>query len=278
MDMPRKTPPSYAINSVDNALRVAAMLQLEGDLTVAEIADRIGVARSTAHRLLAMLVYRDFATQSDNRAYQAGPVLENPTHSQPQAATLRTTALPHLRHLSDHFGETVSLTIRTGRTARVLASAEKQQRFLAGSREGMVFPAQRTTGGLLLLAQLPDSEVEAMYPPYHPDLPRMRAELAIIRRNGFAVNRKGPGRGLVAVAVPVRDPEGPAIAGLSVCTQRLESDEHQLRRVVNTLLAGAHSLEMSWARASLCLAEHEPVDHHLAIGSHGPRSELDKVG
>ena len=72
-DKPLKTPPPYAIASVDHALRLAAMLQLEGGLTVSEVAGRLGVARSTAHRLLAMLVYRDFAVQDENRLYRAGP-------------------------------------------------------------------------------------------------------------------------------------------------------------------------------------------------------------
>ena len=76
MDKPLKTPPPYAIASVDHALRPAVMLQLEGGLTVSEVAERLGVARSTAHRLLAMLVYRDFAVQDEDRSYRAGPVLE----------------------------------------------------------------------------------------------------------------------------------------------------------------------------------------------------------
>ena len=66
-----KTRPAYAIDSVDHALRLAAMLQLEGALTVSEAADRLGVARSTAHRVLAMLVYRDFAVQGAEQAVEA---------------------------------------------------------------------------------------------------------------------------------------------------------------------------------------------------------------
>jgi len=51
------------------------MLQVEGSLSVAQAADRLGVARSTAHRLLSMLCYRDFAQQTEDRCYTAGPVL-----------------------------------------------------------------------------------------------------------------------------------------------------------------------------------------------------------
>ncbi|WP_030557844.1 helix-turn-helix domain-containing protein, partial [Streptomyces exfoliatus] len=70
MDKPLKTPPPYPIASVDHALRAATLLQLEGTATVSQIAERLGVARSTAHRLLAMLVYRDFAVRDENRAYR----------------------------------------------------------------------------------------------------------------------------------------------------------------------------------------------------------------
>jgi hypothetical protein len=93
VNKPLKTPPSYAIASVDHALRAAAMLQLEDGLTVSQVAERLGVARSTAHRLLAMLVYRDFAVQDDDRVYRAGPVLELAAHSQSRTSMLRATRI-----------------------------------------------------------------------------------------------------------------------------------------------------------------------------------------
>jgi IclR family acetate operon transcriptional repressor len=52
-----KNRPSYAIASVDHALQLATTLQVEGPLTVSEAAERLGVARSTAHRLLSMLFF-----------------------------------------------------------------------------------------------------------------------------------------------------------------------------------------------------------------------------
>ena len=219
-DKPLKTPPPYAIASVDHALRLAAMLQLEGGLTVSEVAGRLGVARSTAHRLLAMLVYRDFAVQDENRLYRAGPVLELAAHSQSRVSSLRAAALPHLVRLADLLDETVNLAIRTGDTTRFIASVECRQALRVGSREGMVFPAHRTTAGLLLLAELPEPELDEIYaahryagrPGERPDLTRLRAELARVRRKRFAVNREGSERGLVAVGVLVRGDDGTAQA------------------------------------------------------------------
>ena len=252
-DKPLKTPPPYAIASVDHALRVAAMLQLEGGLTVSEVASRLGVARSTAHRLLAMLVYRDFAVRGENRLYRAGPVLELAAHSQSRVSSLRAAALPHLVKLAGLLDETVNLAILTGDTTRFIASVECRQALRVGSREGMVFPAHRTTAGLLLLAELPDSELDEVYaahryadrPGERPDLARLRAELARVRRKGFAVNRERSERGLVAVGVLVRGADGTAQAGLSVSMPSVRYQPARLESLVATLTAAARRLTVS---------------------------------
>ncbi|MCZ2524097.1 MULTISPECIES: IclR family transcriptional regulator [Streptomyces] len=257
MDKPLKTPPPYAIASVDHALRTAAMLQLEGGLTVSQVAERLGVARSTAHRLLAMLVYRDFAVQDENRVYHAGPVLELAAHSRSQVSLLRAAALPHLRRLVDLLNETANLSIRTGDTVRFIASAECTRALRVGSREGMVFPAHRTTAGLLLLAGLTDSELDEVYAPERhldrpgdrPDPAVLRTELARVGRSGFAVNKERSERGLVAVGVPVRGRDGTAQAGLSVSMPGVRYEPRRLESLVATLEAAARALEADLATA-----------------------------
>jgi DNA-binding IclR family transcriptional regulator len=255
MDKPLKTPPPYPIASVDHALRAAAILQLEGGATVTQIAERLGVARSTAHRILAMLVYRDFAVQDEDRVYRPGPVLELAAHSQSLVSRLRAAALPHLHRVVDLLDETASLIVRSGDTARFVASVECRQALRVGSREGMVFPAHRTTAGLLLLADLPDEELDDIYaadryrdrPGDRPDLPELRGELRRLRRNGFAVNRERSERGLVAVGVPVRDQDGTVLAGLSVSMPSVRYDPHRLQPLVGALQATAHALEKDLA-------------------------------
>ncbi|MBM7090068.1 IclR family transcriptional regulator [Streptomyces sp. NPDC056956] len=257
MDKPLKTPPPYPIASVDHALRAATVLQMEGGATVSQIAERLGVARSTAHRLLAMLVYRDFAVQGEDRVYRAGPVLELAAHSQSFVSRLRAVALPHLQRVVDLLDETTNLIVRTGDTARFIASVECRQTLRVGSREGMVFPAHRTTAGLLLLADLTDEELDDVYAPERytdrpgerPDLDRLRTELKRLRRNGSAVNRERSERGLVAVGVPVRDTGGRARAGLSVSMPSVRYDPQRLRSLVAVLDASARAVERDLTEA-----------------------------
>lgn len=250
MSRPLKSPPTYVVGSADHALRIATMLQLEGAFTVSEVADRLGVARSTAHRLLATLVYRDFAVQDEDRSYRAGPVLELAAHSPSDVSRLRATALPYLQRLVAQLGESANLTVRTGDTARFIASVECQQALRVGSREGMVFPAHRTTGGLLMLAELPDDELESIYateryagrPDERPDLSVLRKELAKVRDSGFALNSERSERGVVAVGVPVRRADGGVVAGLSVSLPSVRHDRKRLPTVVATLRAAATEL------------------------------------
>ncbi len=249
-----KMPPPYAISSVDHALRLATMLQLEGTLTVADAAQRLGVARSTAHRLLQMLVYRDFATQDDARVYHAGPVLQLAAHSRSQTSLLRAAALPHLHRLVDLLDESANLTVRTGATARFIASVESSQALRVGSREGMVFPAHRTSGGLLLLAELSADELAAVFAEPHddetvdpPDLAKLRAELSRVRRQGFALNQGRSERGVVAVGVPVRDGDGSAVAGLSVSMPSVRYAKERLPLLVAALSRVARAIEADLA-------------------------------
>lgn len=251
MDKPFKAPPPYAVTSVDNALRIAAMLQLEGPLTVTEVAHRLDIAASTAHRLLAMLVYRDFAVQDTDRSYRVGPVLELAAHSQSAASRLRAAALPHLRRLVDLLDESANVAIRTGDTVRFIASVESTQSLRVGTREGMVFPAHETTAGLILLAELPHDQLEGLYaeerydgrPDERPDLRVLRTDLERTRRNGFTLNRGRSERGVVAVGVPVRGANGEALAGISVSMPSVRYEKEKLPTLVSTLRATAKALE-----------------------------------
>ncbi|WP_433496965.1 IclR family transcriptional regulator [Sphaerimonospora sp. CA-214678] len=241
-----KMPPSYAITSVDHALKLVAVLQLEGGLTVAAAADRLGVARSTAHRVLQMLVYRDFAVQDEDRTYRPGLVLELPAHSPARAAELRSMSLPYLQRLGAIFDESVNISIRAGKTTRFIASIECRRALRVTSREGMVFPLHRTTTGMLHLASLPDRELQD-YLDRHLDGHRAQRrsllqDLNRVRRTGFALNLERSERGLVAIGVPVPCVGSGLFAGLSVSMPSVRYDEQRLDGYVSVLRSASHDL------------------------------------
>ena len=245
-----KEPPAYAVTSVDHALRLAVMLQLEGPMTVSAAAERLGVARSTAHRLLSMLVYRDFAVQEEDRTYRAGPVLELATDAHSDLGALRAASLGPLRQLSDTLDETVNLSVRTGTTCRFLLSVEGSQALRVTSREGMVFPAHEVTGGLIALAALSDEQVESLYaqeryagrPEARPDMARLFKDLNAVRRTGVAVNLERSERGLAAVGVPVRDSAGDTVAAVSLSMPTVRYEPERVGGIVAALKAASTAI------------------------------------
>lgn len=245
-----KQPPAYAVTSVDHALRLAVILQLEGSLTVSAAAERLDVARSTAHRLLQTLVYRDFAVQADDRSYRAGPVLELSPRSTSEAARLREAALVPMRSLVDALDETANLAIRTGTTVRFLASVECSQALRVGSREGMVFPAHQVTGGLVMLAALSAEQVDALYAPERfadrpeerPDLARLHADLRAVRRTGVALNLERSERGLVAIGRGVLDRDGDTVAAISVSMPRVRYRKERVPELLAALSSTSEAI------------------------------------
>jgi DNA-binding IclR family transcriptional regulator len=240
---PRRRPP-YAVASVDNALRIATWLQMEGSLTVSEAAARLAVAPSTASRLLQMLVYRDFAVRDDGRAYRAGPVLELAGNSPSLTARLRAASLGPLRDLVRASGESANLNIRTGDRVRFIASVEGDAPLCIPSREGMVFPVERTSGGTAMLAALSDEEVtEILDGRPAADVDTVLSRLRMVRRSGVAVNLGRSEEGLVAIGRTVVL-DGEPVAAVSIAmpaaryfAQRLPEYDAWLRRAVEALEA-----------------------------------------
>ena len=211
-----KNAPSYTIASVDSALLLATALQVEGPLSVSEAAERLGVARSTAHRLLAMLVYRDFAEQLPDRRYGPGPVLRGDLPQGP-VARLREVALPHLRRVVDALGETANVMVLAGSDVRFVGTVECDHILRVGDRTGRTLPVHLSSGGKAVLAGLDRDELAAFLDPLgDAAAARLERELRTVRRRGFAVNDQETETGLTAVGVAVPDPEGAVRAALSL--------------------------------------------------------------
>jgi DNA-binding IclR family transcriptional regulator len=220
-----KNKPPYAIESVDNALRILQMLRDSGQVRVSEVAAELGIARSTAHRLLAMLVYRDFAVQAEDRSYRPGPaVAAEPLRGEP-TQRLRQLMRPHMEALCDQVAETINLVVRLGTQTRFLHTVESAQVLRVGDRQGTILPAWKTSGGKALLAELTDAQLTVLLrggggrPPEGMTAAERRSlvnELRLVRDQGFAENIQESESGVCAIGLCVRDKAGDPVAALSV--------------------------------------------------------------
>ncbi len=242
--------PAYAIDSVDNALLLALLLQQEGPLRVTDAAARLGVSVSTAHRLLAMLVYRGFAEQQEDRRYRAGRVLRGADGTDGDVGLLRRLALPHLRRLVDVLGETANLVTLNGADVRFIATVECDHILRVGDRTGRTLPAHLASGGKAILAALPPEALEPILGGLDDDArTRLLKEIRVIRRRGFAVNDQGTEAGVAAVGVAVPDRAGRPWAGLSVAAPTVRFPREELPHWGAALQAEAAAIERELAAA-----------------------------
>lgn len=227
--------PPYPIDSVDNALRILSILRDEGAVRITDVAAKLDVAYSTAHRLMSMLMYRGFALQDDSRRYVAGPALGAAVIGSPWTKTLRELTRPSLELLCSRLDETVNLTVRVGIHARVLMTIEATSVLRIGDRTGTVLPAHTTAGGRALLMYEPMEQLERLYRGKGAELAGsylsdqvfgdLLAELGRARKRGYATCREEAQIGVGALAVPLSTSPGKPMAtfSVSVPVARLES-------------------------------------------------------
>ena len=261
------TRPSYALESVDNALRLVQMLRDSGALRLKDAAAELGTAPSTAHRLLAMLVYRGFAVQDEKRQYHPGPALGVGPAQHGWTRELVDISRPHMESLSTSTGETINLLIRIGSQVRFLCSAEADSMLRVGDRQGQVLPAERTAGGRILLAELPRQTLEQLYlrpaeeprpdpaePTYEvdrrlvsPEFEAFVAELDAARAVGFAVNLEQTEVGVAALGVAVRNGRRRAVAALTAAVPTARYRQHVNGRLVAQLHSTVRDIEVEIA-------------------------------
>ncbi|CQD22010.1 IclR family transcriptional regulator [Mycobacterium europaeum] len=205
--------PQYPIESVDNALKLLLLLGERPEIRLSEATRYLGVASSTAHRLLAMLAYRGFVRQDPvSKAYLPGPSLTGVAFAIFGRVDIQRTAMPIMRRLSEQLRETVHVGMLDGAGVRFVAAVEGPAAVRVASRLGRTLPAHCTSTGKVMLAQLPEPELRQLLP--HERLERitpssigtrteLEAELAAIRERGYAINREESEEGVASVAVPI---------------------------------------------------------------------------
>ena len=205
--------PQYPIESVDNALKLLLLLGEQPQIRLSEATRYLGVASSTAHRLLAMLTYRGFVRQDPvSKAYLPGPALTSVAFAIFGRIDVAAIALPVMRGLSERLRESIHVGMLDGASVRFVAAVEGPAAVRVASRLGRTMPAHCTSTGKVMLAQLSQPELHQMLPD--EELARITAhsigsrtelevQLSAIRERGYAVNREESEEGVASVAVPI---------------------------------------------------------------------------
>jgi DNA-binding IclR family transcriptional regulator len=216
---------SESVRAVDRALDILLCFTQEKPvLSLTEIADEVGISKSTVHRLLATLeckrfLIRDSVTGKYHLGFQflemASQVLEDVDQD---------WALPYLQHLSDECGETVDLAVLDDDHVIYLQVVESSQRVKIAASVGQRLPAYCTATGKAFLANLPEEQVQNILSSgltrYTENtllvLEDLKADLDQTRQRGFAISEQEYEKDINAVAAPILSAEGYPIAAIAI--------------------------------------------------------------
>jgi len=247
---PRK--PRYPIESVDNALRLLLAFQDRKEIGVTEASQLLGVAPSTAHRLLRMLQYRSLVEQDSARGtYLPGPALLEVGLAVVKGLDIRARARPALERIVSETEETAQLAFLQGCDILFLDCVESPKALRAGSRVGVTLPAECTAAGKAMLALLSREQLRSLYPngrlrtlTEHSlrTLEQLERDLELTRRRGYAVNdvESEPGLRAVAVVLGGESPQRSAAITLAGPVERLP--EERIPGLAKAILAAIASV------------------------------------
>jgi DNA-binding IclR family transcriptional regulator len=237
-------PARVPLGSVDNALQVVELLGDRPSVRVVDVAEHLGVGRSTAHRILAALLARGFVVQDAHKVYHSGPAiarLRSP-RSMSSADTMDVVRA-HLASLAARVGETCHVAVLEGNGTRFVARSASPGALEFGARPGILLPAHKTAVGVAMLAELSRESLDSLYPrgltgdsrEARLTLQTLGRKIQAARRNGYARNKGEGDQTVTAVGLCLRRPAGRAFAGVAICTPALRFDEQHIPDLVAEL-------------------------------------------
>ena len=235
------------LQSVLTALDVLDCFSSDEELGISEVARRVGVAKSTAHRLLTTLCARGMAEQNpETGRYRLGMRLFSLGQLAASRSQMHRLALPVLAELKQRTGDTIHLAIPDGVDMLYVERLETVREMRLMSAVPRRIPCHATSSGKAVAAFDDDMATARVTAGLTRETTstlvspaQYRADLLKTRRRGFAVNVDETVVGLTSVAAPVFDHAGKPCAAISIVgpTSRILANVGSPAQLVQTAAA-----------------------------------------
>jgi len=238
------------VHSIEKAIRILEFLCDQKDgATLAEISKAVGQAKSTAHRVLAILEGQEYVARTVKDSFRLGSRAvvfgQRTIHVYDNVVNL---AIPHLEKLHDQFGFTVNMGRLENLVGVYIFKIDPPAGMMkTGVMIGMQFQLHRSALGKCLLSDLgPDlldaywstisGQVRQVTPHTIVDPGRLKAELEAVRRQGFAMDREENEIGISCLAAPVRDCNNRIVHAISVSTNTVKLNQAGFDKVAQAVI------------------------------------------
>ncbi|WP_229075929.1 IclR family transcriptional regulator C-terminal domain-containing protein [Actinoplanes sp. DH11] len=248
--MPREP---YYVQSLERGLAVIRAFDAQHrELTLSDVARACGLTRAAARRFLLTLTDLGYM-RTDGRLFSLAPRVLELGFAYLSSLSLPEVAAPHLERLVAQVHESSSLSVLDGDDVVYVARVPTSRIMRVAINVGTRFPAYATSMGRVLLAAGPEADLTAYLGRADlkpltgrtlcsPDA--LRAEIARVRAQGYAIVDQELEEGLRAIAVPVRDRNGVPAGAVNVSVHAARATVGDiLERLLPPLLAAAAAIE-----------------------------------
>jgi DNA-binding IclR family transcriptional regulator len=183
--------------------------------TLTDVSDRLRIPKSTAHGILHAMRRHGYLTLDPaTNGYTISLAFVGRTRATPAIEVLRQRARRHLTRLASTLGETAKLIAYEGTNSVAIDFVDGGGPLKYAVRLGQRWPLHATGGGKLYLAQYDDDTLREMVaelgleqitPETIVDVDAFLAEVAEVRRNGWAQQREEIHEGISGFAAPDSD-------------------------------------------------------------------------
>jgi IclR family transcriptional regulator, pca regulon regulatory protein len=240
------------VQSLERGLVVIRALSSPEPQTLSDVARATGLSRAAVRRFLLTLWQLGYVRDVDGRFALTPRVLEL-GYAYLSSLTLPEVAQPHLERLVATVHESSSVSVLDGADVVYVARVPTRRIMSVTISVGTRFPAYATSMGRVLLAGLPDEQVDEILTgsdlrkltPATIQSPRkLHEEIDRVRRQGYAIVDQELETGLRSIAAPLHDSRGSVVAAINLSTQASRTTVSDMkRRLQPALHATAAAIE-----------------------------------
>ncbi len=246
-------PKTQSVPSLDRALAIFEHLSAsKNGMTLQELVQSTGLPRSSIHCLLLTLQRHGYVHRNGRTSrYMFGLKIFSLANAALSGVKLREQAAPFLVPVVRKTGLTTHLAIREQHEIVLISKYENPGTFRLATWLGKRMEAHCTGLGKAMIAHMPEAELEQMIRsrglPRHNEstivsVTRLKAELARIRKQGFALDDEEDEVGLRCIGAPVFDDTGRAVAAVSIAGTVLQITPQNLKDLAAPVMEAAASI------------------------------------
>lgn len=233
------------IAAIERTLKVVEGFNGQRDVSLAELASRTSMVKSSVFRILYTLGQLGYAEKDSEGRYSLTSRWENLSVGVQPTRELITLSAPLMSDLLSRFRETVNLGVLDGGDVLYVHVLESPHAFRLAAHAGMRSPLYSTSLGKCLLSRLPAEKVDAILkknpiqtltPHTVHDAAALRRELGRARTRGYAVDNGEDSSGARCVAAPILNAAGEVIAAISISGPAGRIDHARERELAKALM------------------------------------------